>query len=83
MARKSLMLSAWDLKQIGWTERLIADLIGKEDKTAPSKSNPYGPLMRHYYRARVEIAEKHALFLQHHAPIKKAYVAADISSFFE
>ena len=57
--------NAAQLKRRGWTDKLINDLLGAPDRTAPNPVYRSTARMRLYQRQRVEAAEQHPTFIQH------------------
>ena len=57
--------TAAQLKRRGWTDKLITDLLGAPDRTAPNPVYRSAAKMRLYQRERVEVAEQHPTFVQH------------------
>ena len=57
--------TAAQLKRRGWTDKLITDLLGAPDLTAPNPVYRNTARMRLYQRLRVEAAEQHPTFIQH------------------
>ena len=57
--------TAAQLKRRGWTDKLITDLLGPPDRTAPNPVYRSAARMRLYQRERVEVAEQHHTFVQH------------------
>ena len=57
--------NAAQLKRRGWTDKLINDLLGAPDRTAPNPVYRSAARMRLYQRQRVEAAEQHPTFIQH------------------
>ena len=57
--------TAGHLKKRGWTDKLITDLLGEPDQTAPNPVYRSAARMRLYQRQRVEAAEQRPTFIQH------------------
>ena len=77
------MITVSDLRNNGWTDKLIGTLLGEPNSVLP---NPYSatgyPQMRLYNRKRVEIAEQTALFKNHCKRSHFSTESADLSNFF-
>jgi hypothetical protein len=67
------MLTQTDLKERGWSKKLIDALLGDPDQTARNPVYPNkAPPMKLWERARVEAAEKHPDFLAYQTKRAKA-----------
>lgn len=69
-------ISLAGLKKRGWTDRLIEEFLGREDRTAPNPHYRSGPPMRLFARERVEAIEKEPRFQEALAQAQKRQARA-------
>lgn len=69
-------ISLAGLKKRGWTDRLVEDFLGREDRTATNPHYRSGPPMRLFARSRVEAVEKEPRFQEALARAQKRQARA-------
>jgi len=69
-------ISLAGLKKRGWTDRLVEEFLGREDRTATNPHYRSGPPMRLFARSRVEAIEKEPRFQEALARAQKRQARA-------